>query len=294
MVSSSTTSGRLLAPAVDELRAAGIASPRREAELILAAALGVRREALLIEPETAVSAAAAAQFRRDVKRRAGQEPLAYITGHKEFMSLDLIITPDVLVPRPDSESLVETALVELGGRRRRASKLQVADVGTGSGAIGLAIAHYCPSAEIWAIDISPAAVAVALANATRLGLTGRVHVLVGDLLRSPGLPADLAFDVIVANLPYVPGPAIDSLAPTVAQFEPRLALDGGEHGIALIRRLIPQVAARLSRGGALGLECDPAQCTLIAQELAAAGFAGIRITPDLAGLARNVWGLRCG
>jgi release factor glutamine methyltransferase len=289
-----TTSGRLLAPAVDELRNAGIVSPRREAELILAAALSVRREALLIEPETAVSAAAATRFRRDVKRRAGQEPLAYITGHKEFMSLDLVITTDVLVPRPDSESLVETALVDLGGRRRRGSKLQVADVGTGSGAIGLAIAHYCPWTEVWAIDISPAATTVAAANAARLGLAGRFKVLAGDLLSAPELPNGLAFDLIVANLPYVPGPAIDGLEPTVALFEPRLALDGGENGLALIHRLIPQAAARLVRGGALGLECDPDQCTLIAQELAGAGFVGIQVTPDLAGLARNVWGTRCG
>jgi len=293
-VSPSTTSGRLLAPAVDELRNAGIASPRREAELILAAVLGIRREALVIEPETTVPAAAATRFRRDVRRRAGQEPLAYITGHKEFMSLDLLITPDVLVPRPDSESLVETALVDLGGRRRRGSKLQVADVGTGSGAIGLAVAHYCPWTQVWAIDISPSATTVAAANAARLGLADRVHVLVGDLLSAPGLPADLTFDLIVANLPYVPGSAIDGLAPTVSLFEPRLALDGGEHGLALIRRLIPQAVARLGSGGALGLECDPDQCTLIAQELAAAGFAGIQIVPDLAGLARNVWGIRSG
>lgn len=285
-----TVAAALLRDSASELGAAGIESPRREAELLLAGVLGVRREHLIANPDTLVPTAVAARFRRHVARRCGQEPLAYITGRKEFMSLDLEVSRDVLVPRPDTETLVDNALARLAALPERTGPVRVADVGTGSGAVGLAIAYYCQAAHVVAIDVSPAAVAIARRNATALGLSSRVRVLKGDLFDAPDLAPGLSFDLIVANLPYVPAATIARLAPGVAIFEPRLALDGGDSGLATILRFVPQAAARLARGGSLGLECDPEQCKLLAEHLAAAGFSDIAVTPDLAGRARNVWG----
>ncbi len=273
----------------------GLDFPRLEAELLLANATGRSRHHLIVNPDEQPSYAAAAQYRRDVLRRAGHEPLAYITGQKEFMSLLLEVSPDVLVPRPDTETLAEQALAFLAGQAPPEDQgFQVADIGTGSGAIGLAIAHYCPDATVWAIDISPAAAAVARRNSRRHGLSARVNVLVGDLFDAHGLPDDLCFDLVVANLPYVPTRAFEALAPEIAVFEPRVALHGGKDGLDVIRRLVPQAASRLKEGGALGLECDPEQCTLLTELLGQAGLVGVTVSTDLAGRPRTVWGSKSG
>ncbi len=288
------SAAELLRWGATELRAAGITYPRMEAELLLANAAGVPRQHLMLKPDQAPAPLAAARYRRDVLRRAGHEPLAYITGTKEFMSLTLEVTPDVLVPRPDTETLVEGALDFLRGRSAAGRRLHVADVGTGSGAIGLAIAHYCPQAEVWGIDISPAAIAVAKRNVLRHGLAERMHVLAGDLLDAHGLGQDLRFDLVVANLPYVPTRAFDALAPEVAVFEPRVALHGGPDGLDVIRRLVPAAAQRLHPGGALGLECDPEQYRLLTELLLRAGFEDVTVSADLAGRPRTVWGIMSG
>lgn len=296
----------LIREAAGSLRSAGVEPARREAELLLQATLGLRRERLIAEPHLPVATADAVSFRCAVERRARHEPLAYITGHREFMSLDLIVSPAVLIPRPETEVLVEGALSLLGvdpaavgagardslGRRRLAAAARpaVVDVGTGSGAVALAVAHYCPSATVWAVDISAGAAAVARANAARLGLEERVSIHVGDLLEVDGLPTGRAFDLVLANLPYIPEGRLECLASEVSAFEPRLALDGGDDGLRQIARLIPQAARHLRPGGALGLECDPEQCTLLSGYLASAGFAATQVLSDLAGRGRTVWG----
>jgi release factor glutamine methyltransferase len=287
----------LLAYGASELRAAGLDSPRLDATVLLSAALGWPREQILAHPEQVANPKVAAAYRRFILRRAGREPVAYITCRKEFMSLELEVTRDVLVPRPDSEILAEQALAFLDARRADGSTPRspvVVDVGTGSGALALAIAHGSPGAEVWALDISPAAVALARRNASRLGLAGRVRAMVSDLLSGLAGSGFAGADLIVANLPYVSSNVIESLAPEVALHEPRLALDGGPDGLDLIRRLVPQAVAALRRGGALGLECDPAQCKLVAEMLCGAGFARAEIARDLGGLDRTVWGFDHG
>lgn len=292
--------GHLVSSGAAELRAAGVDLPRLEAELLLAAALGCTRERILAHPEQPAGARAAGAYRRLVLRRAGREPLAYLVGRREFMSLDLEVTREVLVPRPDSELLAEQALAWLrawpGGNAAAAAPARppvVVDVGTGCGALALAVAHGAPAAQVWALDLSPAAASLAARNAARLGLAGRVRFLVSDLLAGltgPDAPPDFdRADLIIANLPYVPSGIIDSLAPEVAMHEPRLALDGGADGLDLIRRLVPQAAAALRPGGALGLECDPDQAGAVVEMLGAAGFTGAQVRCDLAGRERTVW-----
>lgn len=292
-MSNRETIADLLRWGATELRAAGLEYPRFEAELLLANASGQSRHKLIVDPEDQPPAPVSAQFRRDILRRAGHEPLAYITGQKEFMSLTLEVSPDVLVPRPDTETLVEQALAYLAARSGEDS-LDVADIGTGSGAIGLSVAYYCPRAMVFAIDISPAAAAVARRNARLHGLSGRVSVLVGDLFDTHGLPPERLFDLILANLPYVPTRAFEALAPEVSVFEPRVALHGGRDGLDVIRRLVPQAALRLKPGGALGLECDPEQCKLLTELLGQAGLVRVSVSTDLAGRPRTVWGYRSG
>jgi len=281
----------LVGSAAADLRSAGIELPRFEAEVLLCAAAGIRREEILAHPDRVLPGRAVAAFRRMVLRRAGHEPLAYITGRKEFMSLELEVSPDVLVPRPDSEVLVEQALEHLTRVTTTTPRPTVIDVGTGSGALALAIAANHPTAEVWGVDISPAAIGVARRNAVRLGLAERVRLVIGDLLSAPDLPAAGTADLVVANLPYVSSATLARLAPEVAIHEPKLALDGGADGLSLIRRLIPAASAALRPSGAIGLECDPAQCTLVFGMLEAAGYQSCAIGRDLAGRQRTVWGV---
>ena len=310
-MASSNTAADLLSGAAADLGAAGIDSPRREAELLLAHAAAVPRLRLLTHPEMPLSRRVAADYRRLIARRAGHEPYAYIVGHKEFMSLELSIDHNVLVPRPESELLCGRALdflaAEAGSSTPPTTDAppppasptsttgpRVLDVGTGSGALAVAIAHYHPPARVWAIDISPAAAATARRNVAKFGLGDRVTVTVGDLLAAPGLPPPGTADLVVANLPYVPATVFGQLARGVAVFEPRLALDGGPDGLAVIRRLLPQAAEALRPGGALGLECDPAQCKLLTELAGRVGFGRLTVHADLAGRARIVWGYKHG
>ncbi|MDP2872869.1 MAG: peptide chain release factor N(5)-glutamine methyltransferase [Bacillota bacterium] len=294
------TCSELLAEGTARLREAGVDRPRFEAELLLGHVAGLRREKLLLSAQKPVPAAWQAGFLRAVTRRAGGEPYAYVVGHKEFMSLDLLVSPHVLIPRPETELLVELGLRFLreswfleGSPSDPRGPLAI-DVGTGSGAVALALAHGLPGLRVLALDVSEAAAAVAARNAARLGLADRVTVLVSDLLTSPELPPPGTADLVLANLPYVPAGVFGKLAPGVASFEPRLALDGGPDGLSLIRRLVPQAADIIRPGGACALECGPEQCTLLAGLLSRSGFAGIQVHRDLAGRARVVWGIRDG
>jgi release factor glutamine methyltransferase len=255
-----------------------VASARLDAELLAAHAFGMSRIELYAHFDRPLAAAEL------VSRRLAGESVAYLLGHKEFWSLDLLVDPRVLVPRPDSETLVEEALDRLAGP---GAGLRIADVGTGSGALALALAKERPEAQVFATDISPDALAVARANAERLSLA--VTFLEGDL-DQPLIPLG-HFDLIVANLPYIPSAEIDGLAADVRS-EPRLALDGGADGLALLRRLVARTPELLQPGGCLALEVGAGQAGSVDELLGATGFSGVRCRRDLAGIERVVSGVK--
>lgn len=278
----SPTISSLLSDACSRL-APSSTTPRLDAELILSHLLGWPRARLLAEREHPVASATAEQFCGLIGRRADGEPVAYIVGHKEFYGLDLAVDRRVLVPRPETELLVELALA--AGRRLAAGRdapLRVADIGTGSGAIAIALASGLPAALIDAVDISPDALDVAGANVARHGLAGRVRLLHGDLLE----PLDGRYDLIVSNPPYT---ILAEVEPNVLDHEPHLALAGGPDGADLYRRIFAGAPAHLRPGGALLCEIGDWQGELVAG-LARAAFpaAEVRVARDLAGHDRIV------
>jgi release factor glutamine methyltransferase len=253
----------------------GLATPRLDAELLLAHVLERDRVGLYTHFDQPLQAGELTAYRELIKRRLAGEPVAYLVGKKEFRSLELVVDARVLVPRPDTEATVELAL-SFGGSR-------IADVGTGSGAIALALKKALPEATVTAVDRSPEAAEVARANAAQLGLA--VEVLVGDLLQ----PIPGSLDLVVSNPPYIPEGEIASLAPEVRR-EPRLALDGGADGLDVIRRLIPAAWERLDAGGALVMEVGAGQAPAVAGLMAKAGYIEIRTQKDLGGIERAVGG----
>jgi release factor glutamine methyltransferase len=277
-----------LAASVDALRAAGIEDPRLDAELMLAEATGWDRARLASHPEEEIPPPAARRFGEMVRRRLRREPVAYIVGHKGFRHIELAVDPRVLIPRPETELLVEPAL-ELEPRR-------VLDVGTGSGAIALAIAAELPRCEVTATDTSTAALEVARANAARLGLAERVELVEATL------PADSReFDLILANLPYVSEAEWDGLEPEVTEWEPREALLAGADGLDAIRALLAEGVRSLLRrpqpnanaaGGLIALEIAEGQAGAVRALLGEAGFSAVETRTDLAGIERVVIGRR--
>jgi release factor glutamine methyltransferase len=242
------TVGRLLSWTTDFLKRRGSESARLDAEVLLARVLGWQRVQLYTRFDDQVGERARGEFRELVRRRAEGSPVAYLVGRKEFYSLPLKVSPDVLIPRPDSEFVV----VEFLAVARRLEAPRCVDVGTGSGCLALACAHENKAATFLAIDISPEALAVARLNAETLGLTGRVTFLEGDILDPV---ADQGpFDVVLSNPPYIPTDIIPTLEPGVRAFEPRRALDGGVDGLRVVDRLITQAVPLLKPGGHLILE----------------------------------------
>jgi len=268
---------RLLQPAT--ARAAG-ATPQLDAELLLAHALGVGRARLRSHGEAVPAAAAAASFLALIERRAAGEPVAYILGRKDFWTLELAVSPAVLVPRPETELLVERALALHPGDEAR-----VADLGTGSGAIALALASARPRWRIVATDVSAAALAVARANAVALGLE-RAEMVQGDWLAC--LPGR-TFDLLVSNPPYV-APQDPTLRTPELMCEPLLALVAEEDGLAALRAIIRAAPAHLDPGGWLLLEHGAMQAAAVAGALVACGFAQVRSHRDLAGRERMTEG----
>jgi len=245
------TVGGLVREAAGRLGERAGDAARLEAELLLAHLLGVERPALYVRWDEDVPAQAAGRLAGLVERRRRGEPLAYITGRREFMGLEFTVTPDVLVPRPETELLVETALNFLVAADPAP---RAADVGTGSGAIAVSLAAYHPAVRVVAVDLSEAALAVALVNARRHGVADRVSFLHGDLLSGLEGP----FDLVAANLPYIPSGELDGL-PDEVRCEPRAALDGGPDGLDPYRRLVPQAERVLRPGGWFLAEMAPAQ-----------------------------------
>jgi release factor glutamine methyltransferase len=257
-------------------------SPRLDAELLAAHAFGLARIQLYAQFDRPLTADELARFRELVKRRQAGEPVAYIVGRKEFWSLDLAVDRRVLIPRPDTETAVEAALALLPAD----APARVCDVGTGSGAIALAIRKERPLATVVAIDLSADALAVAGDNAQRLGLP--LDLRQGDLLAPLAAEPTLdPFDVIVANLPYVPRAELPGLAPEV-QAEPLLALDGGGDGLDIVRRLAAAAGAHLRPGGALVLEIGAGQAAQTQRICEGAGFERVSARRDLGGIERVV------
>ena len=256
--------------------------PRVEAEVLLTHVVGWTRAALLAHPERSLTAAQAAQYSELITDRAAGYPLPYLTGEVEFYGLDVAVTPEVLIPRPETEVLVDLALERLADRK---GSTTVVDVGTGCGCIAIALAAHLPQGLIYAIDISPAALAVARRNAERHGLQERIQFINGDLLdRRPG-PVGL----IVSNPPYVSTDEWATLPPSIRDHEPRLALDGGREGLEVVDRLLRQSQGLLVPGGALLIEIGAAQgdaAKEMAQRLFPQRGITIRIHPDLAGRDR--------
>jgi release factor glutamine methyltransferase len=255
-------------------------TPRLDSEVLLAEVLKRGRASLLAHLTLGLSPEELGAFDCGIERRAKGEPVAYITGHKEFYGLDLLLTPEVLVPRPETESLVEACLEALP----EGEVSQVADIGTGSGAVLIAVGSQRPLVELFGTDISPQAVEVARLNCERHGLSDRSHLYAGDLLE----PLEgLTFNVIAANLPYVPPGEAE---PDVATWEPRVAVfGGGSDGTDVIRRFISQAPPYLRPGGRVVLETAHSQGKLISA-LAKSAFPGARVTvrKDLAGYDRIV------
>jgi release factor glutamine methyltransferase len=283
-----------LTSAIARLTAQQVPSPRMNAELLIMFTLGCDRAHLYAHPERELTADETRLYDEAIARRVTGVPAQYITGHQEFWGLDLIVSPAVLIPRPETEHVVE-AVLELihgsDGRGRSAPamageapallSLRLADVGTGSGAIALALAKELPAAEIHAIDISPEALEVARANAARHELSSRIQFYQTDLLA--GLP-DGEFDFVVSNPPYVGESEAEQVQLEVRKFEPRGAVFAGHSGLEIIERLIPQARVALRPGGWLVFEISGSIADGARRLLS--GWADVKITNDLQGIAR--------
>jgi release factor glutamine methyltransferase len=255
--------------------------PRRDAELLLEHVLGCDATALLTHPERILSTPESEQFDRLVERRLASEPMQYLTVEQEFFGLRFEVSPAVLIPRPETEHLVEAVLE----RFEREEAVHIVDVGTGSGAIAVALAHALPFAEITATDVSAAALVVAKSNAARNGFADRIRFFEGDLLEPV---AGERFDIAVSNPPYVPESDRDTLNVEVRDYEPSQALFAGEDGLAIYRRLIPAAFGALVPGGFVALEIGYRQQKGVQALLAEAGFSGIESTNDLQKIPRVV------
>jgi release factor glutamine methyltransferase len=296
------TVGEALVRGAALLRASGIETPSLDAALLLGQILGKDRAGLVLAGPEALSEAAQARFDGSLKRRLEGECVAWILGYKEFRGLAFSVGPAVLVPRPETETLVEAALEAIDARQGRCVLL---DLCTGSGAVGISIKHERPHTDVYASDISPEALTVARANAQRLlPLGGRgITFIQGDLLDKgdfldkgdppakgdPPDPFSGGFDLIVSNPPYVAREELARL-PREVRREPVLALDGGKEGLDLIRRIVRDARSRLNAGAPLLLEADPRQMAAITEILVQNKYRNIRTYKDLAGQERVIAG----
>jgi release factor glutamine methyltransferase len=251
------------------------ANARRDAELLLLHVTGLTRAELMTHPNRELSESQMSAYRAAIARRARNEPVQYITGTQEFYGRSFAVTPAVLIPRPETEHLVESALALHPAPKR------ILDIGTGSGILAITLALELPNAIVIATDTSAEALAVARQNAAALGAIDRIHFVESDLFAAL---ADERFDCIVANPPYVATDEV--LEPQVRDYEPVTALYAGEDGLALYRRLIPQAFEHLEPGGHLLLEIGHGQRDAVAGLLRAGSFEGIRFIDDLQGIPR--------
>lgn len=269
------TLGAFLERAAETLRTAGIEAPRHEARWLVDAILGERR----LDGARRLSAAEAERLEDALVRRAAREPLDRILGEREFWSLPFRLSPATLSPRPDSETLVEAALALLPDRARA---WRLLDLGTGSGALLLALLSELPAASGVGVDLAPGAVATAAENARLLGLAGRARFALDDWAARETGP----FDLVISNPPYIESAVVATLEPEVRRFDPALALDGGADGLAAYRALLPAARRLLAPGGWLVLELGLGQATAVVTLATAAGFTHVSTRDDLSGIAR--------
>lgn len=269
----------LLQEGASRLKAVGIETPRLDAELLLQQAAGITRLDCYVRGKDEVSDTAQRAYYTLLARREAREPIAYLLGSKEFMGLSFKVTPDVLIPRPDTECLVEYALDTL---LTNTDQLKVLDLCTGSGAIGLAIKHFCPQAVVTLSDISETALKVASANADRLGL--EVTIVQSDLFEMTEGP----YDCIITNPPYIPDAMIEGLEPDVKDYEPRLALSGGNDGFNIYRKIAKAAKSHLKPGGTILLEIGNGQEHTLSQLLEAGGLTVTAFVKDLTGAVRGI------
>ena len=288
------TIGRLLQWTTQFLKDRGADSPRLDAEVLLAHALGCPRIALYTRFEEQPSEAVRASFREAVKQRSKGMPVAYLVGQREFYSLPFRVSPDVLIPRPETEFLL-IRLLDLAKQQQPAEgeTFTVADVGTGSGILAVCAAKHLPTCRVTAVDTSAAALKVARQNAADHGVAAKIEFVESDLLA--GVPANRRFDFIVSNPPYVTTAEMEQLMVDVRKFEPRAALEAGPQGTEVIERLLPQAAERLVLGGWLLLEISPQLNAAVRQLIESDGRFELAPTmKDLAGHARVVSARRRG
>lgn len=305
----SSTVGRALAAANQRLRGCGVDTPRLDAELLLAYVLGRDRVYLYTHTDRLLSEEERTRFERLIERRRRREPVAYLVGSRTFYGLDFAVDSRVLIPRPETELMVETVIatvnvmsqrVAVTSSRARGQRLSglmagemaalpemvtMADVGTGSGAIAISVAIHCPSVLVWASDVSPDTLTVTQRNVHAHGVANQVRLVQGFLLH----PIPEPVDIITANLPYIPTSNIDRLAPEIATYEPRQALDGGYYGVQLIGELLNQAPHYLRPGGVVLLEIGSDQGSVVAG-MARRTFphADVHLVRDFADLDRMV------
>ena len=286
-----------LADGIAQLERENVSSAALAVELLLMHALGQDRAWLYAHPEAELDAAAREQYFSLIARRANGVPMQHLTGHQEFWGLDFEVTPDVLIPRPETEHVIEVAIERLGGGSAtgspgRKEHLRIADVGTGSGCIAIALAHEFPAAQIFATDISAAALEVARRNAARHGAASRVNFIECNLMDALLHESPLTtrhsphFDLIASNPPYVGRQEKAMLAREVREHEPEAALFGGETGTEIYAPLIAQAAMSLKPGGILVLELGHDSAEHVARLLGAPEWTSVAITSDLAGIPR--------
>jgi release factor glutamine methyltransferase len=264
-----------------QLEAAGIEAARISAEALVFHVLGCDRAYLFAHPERELSSAEQSQFDTLIFRRVSGEPLQYLTGHQEFWKADFLVSPAVLIPRPETEHLIEVVL-DLVHHFRLGPRLKLIDVGTGSGAIAITLAREFPQAEVHAIDLSAAALEVACENARRLG--ARVQFAQSDVLAS--VERDGSFDFVVSNPPYVGLNESDKVQEVVKHYEPHMAVFAGEEGLGVIRRLLPQAREALRPGGWLLMEIGYSQAQAVMALLTE--WHNVHSVPDLAGIPRVI------
>jgi len=261
---------------------------RLEAELLLAHILELRKEDLIIHPNQELTDPQEENFQQLIERRCRKEPLAYIVGQREFWSLEFKVTPKVLIPRPETEGVVER-LLHLAGDEAYEKAIRILDVGTGSGILAIVAALEFPKARVTAVDNSDDALEVARGNALRHQVADRVEILEMDLMRGWDLPPNDCYDYILSNPPYIPSKELEQLMPDVRDYEPRAALDGGPDGLACYRCIVANAFPYLKPGGHLIFEVGDDQAGLVKQSLQAhGGWNEIEVIQDLSGRDRVV------
>ena len=271
-----------LSSAIERLEAADVGSARMNAEVLLMFVLGVNRAYLYAHPERELTAEEEAQYDGVLAQRATGMPSQYITGHQEFWGLDFVVSPAVLIPRPETEHLVESVLELARGMARP----KLVDVGTGSGCVALSLAHELTGAEVYAVDVSAEALEIARANAGRLQLDKRVHFMQSNVLEALAGVDD--FDFVASNPPYVGFGEADKVQKSVRDFEPRVAVFAGQQGLDVIGPLIEQAHRALKPGGWLALEIGYSMRDAVVDLLSRTMWEDVRVVPDLQGIPRVV------